>query len=98
MVCSNLINSALIRTNAKDIRQDDLEESDDATSRATTGWMAGNYPGEEGPSIPTRLKGKGKQMVHDPSDGGSTPEERGSSGFGPPQPGSPASMCVLFTP
>ena len=83
--------------NAKDIRQDDLEESDPAASWATAGWMEGDYLGNEGLSIPAHLKGKGREMVHDPSEGGSMPEEQVSSGSGPPQPGSPGNVCVPLT-
>ena len=51
---------------------------------------------EEGYSIPTHLKGKGRARLHGPNEGGATPEERDSPGCGSPQPGSPANVCVLL--
>ena len=93
----HLINSSLIRTNAKDIRPDDLgeEESIPAAFRAAAGWTPEDgYSGDEGPSIPAHLKGKGKALIHDPDEGGSVPEEQVSSGSGLPQPGSPVHVCV----
>ena len=93
----HLINSSLIRTNARDIRPDDLEEEESmpGACQTTTGWTPEDgYPGDEGPSIPAHLKGKGKALVHDPNEGWSVPEEQVSSGSGLPQPGSPVHACV----
>ena len=59
--------------------------------------MEGDYVPNEGPSIPAHLKGKGKEILHDPNEGGSTPEEQVSSECGPPQPGSPGNVCVPRT-
>jgi len=79
------------------ISPQDPEDSYHAAFWGTAGWTPEDgYQGwrEEGYSIPTHLKGKGRARIHSPNEGGATPEEQDSPGWGSPRPGSLVDVCV----
>ena len=102
--------SPFIRANAKGIRPDEnrhnhldhasrqgLEETPHAGFGAAEGRMLedGNPRWrDEGPSIPTRRKGKEKATIRDQNDGGAMPEEQDVSGYSLSQPESQPNPCV----